>query len=207
MCNRFEAKSKETIEKCQKSIYRDLWISQVEIVTYSGPHRRLWMGPQFTFKTYLDSQRSIPLACPSLPVQLGSNRSEPMAISVGAVRDSTTTTAGGKVLGPGSLHSIPVVIEASSTGSFDHIPAGPVMEVCGSWSDNDYISCDEQEGRLRKCLADAMVETTSFSHPPPPLSPLSIGKGDLSSEDLSDGRRRNSSGRGGDQSLFDHEDL
>lgn len=28
------------------------WLSQVEIITSSGPHRRLWMGPQFIFKTY-----------------------------------------------------------------------------------------------------------------------------------------------------------
>jgi breast carcinoma-amplified sequence 3 len=28
------------------------WLSQVEIVTHAGPHRRLWMGPQFIFKTY-----------------------------------------------------------------------------------------------------------------------------------------------------------
>lgn len=28
------------------------WLSQVEILTHAGPHRRLWMGPQFTFKTY-----------------------------------------------------------------------------------------------------------------------------------------------------------
>uniref|UniRef100_A0A8C5LSW5 BCAS3 microtubule associated cell migration factor n=1 Tax=Leptobrachium leishanense TaxID=445787 RepID=A0A8C5LSW5_9ANUR len=27
------------------------WLSQVEIVTHTGPHRRLWMGPQFQFKT------------------------------------------------------------------------------------------------------------------------------------------------------------
>ncbi|XP_022648182.1 breast carcinoma-amplified sequence 3-like isoform X2 [Varroa destructor] len=26
------------------------WMSQVEIVTYAPPHRRLWMGPQFSFK-------------------------------------------------------------------------------------------------------------------------------------------------------------
>lgn len=30
----------------------DRWLSQVEIVTHAGPHRRLWMGPQFIFKTY-----------------------------------------------------------------------------------------------------------------------------------------------------------
>ncbi|KAK9509588.1 hypothetical protein O3M35_006868 [Rhynocoris fuscipes] len=28
----------------------DRWMSQVEIVTHTGPHRRLWMGPQFSFK-------------------------------------------------------------------------------------------------------------------------------------------------------------
>ncbi|KAL1122971.1 hypothetical protein AAG570_003295 [Ranatra chinensis] len=29
----------------------DRWLSQVEIITHTGPHRRLWMGPQFSFKT------------------------------------------------------------------------------------------------------------------------------------------------------------
>ncbi|EEB15587.1 breast carcinoma AMPlified sequence, putative [Pediculus humanus corporis] len=28
------------------------WLSQVEIITHTGPHRRLWMGPQFVFKTF-----------------------------------------------------------------------------------------------------------------------------------------------------------
>lgn len=27
------------------------WMAQVEIYTHSGPPRRLWMGPQFTFKS------------------------------------------------------------------------------------------------------------------------------------------------------------
>ena len=30
----------------------DKWLSQVEIITHIGPHRRLWMGPQFCFKTF-----------------------------------------------------------------------------------------------------------------------------------------------------------
>lgn len=30
----------------------DRWLAQVEITTHAGPHRRLWMGPQFVFKTY-----------------------------------------------------------------------------------------------------------------------------------------------------------
>lgn len=28
------------------------WLSQVEMITHVGPHRRLWMGPQFAFKTF-----------------------------------------------------------------------------------------------------------------------------------------------------------
>lgn len=30
----------------------DSWLAQVEIITHAGPHRRLWMGPQFVFKNY-----------------------------------------------------------------------------------------------------------------------------------------------------------
>ena len=30
---------------------QETWLAQVEINTHAGPHRRLWMGPQFTFKT------------------------------------------------------------------------------------------------------------------------------------------------------------
>lgn len=44
----FNDNSKQTLKK----IDDDRWLSQVEIVTHAGPHRRLWMGPQFTFKTY-----------------------------------------------------------------------------------------------------------------------------------------------------------
>lgn len=38
-----------------KSAMKAVFVPQVEIVPYNGPHRRLWMGPQFTFKTYRDS--------------------------------------------------------------------------------------------------------------------------------------------------------
>lgn len=39
----------------------DRWLSQVEIITHAGPHRRLWMGPQFTFKTYTTTNGYVPL--------------------------------------------------------------------------------------------------------------------------------------------------
>lgn len=40
------------IENATNYQRNDRWLSQVEIVTHAGPHRRLWMGPQFVFKTY-----------------------------------------------------------------------------------------------------------------------------------------------------------
>ncbi|KAE9414530.1 hypothetical protein Angca_010048, partial [Angiostrongylus cantonensis] len=43
----------------------DTWISQVEVCTYSGPHRRLWMGPQFKFFEYREENTSAELMTPS----------------------------------------------------------------------------------------------------------------------------------------------
>mgnify|MGYP001794365988 CR=1 FL=1 len=38
---------------CEKlCVSCEMCVVQVEIVTYSGPSRRLWMGPQFKFKTF-----------------------------------------------------------------------------------------------------------------------------------------------------------
>lgn len=34
------------------------WLPHVEVLTYSGPHRRLWMGPQFSFGIYAPSGHS-----------------------------------------------------------------------------------------------------------------------------------------------------
>jgi hypothetical protein len=36
---------------CRKSSNNE-WLQHVEVKTYSSPHRRLWMGPQFTFGVY-----------------------------------------------------------------------------------------------------------------------------------------------------------
>lgn len=33
---------------------REKWLSEVELLTYAPPTRRLWMGPQFSFKTFSD---------------------------------------------------------------------------------------------------------------------------------------------------------
>ena len=39
-----------------RSAQYTFWMSQVEMNTHAPPHRRLWMGPQFTFKTILSDQ-------------------------------------------------------------------------------------------------------------------------------------------------------
>ena len=31
----------------------------MEIITHAGPHRRLWMGPQFSFKTFQTQQTTV----------------------------------------------------------------------------------------------------------------------------------------------------
>lgn len=53
----------------------DRWLSQVEIVTHAGPHRRLWMGPQFVFKTYNAPSGSVDLLINFFDRNISSNRS------------------------------------------------------------------------------------------------------------------------------------
>ena len=57
---------------------------------------------------------------------------------------------------------MPVVIEATSLGTFER-NGGVTREVCGSWSDNDYVSCDEHERELRATIAEAMRESPSLA--------------------------------------------
>ncbi|KRX20882.1 Breast carcinoma-amplified sequence 3 -like protein [Trichinella nelsoni] len=122
----------------------DCSIAEIETITYAGPHRRLWMGPQFTFKTFVDPFQSASLELPLSAVQ-SSDRSQPMPVPNRQF-----------------VNAVPVVVEASSAGSFDLTPELSV-EVCGSWSDNDYITCSEKEGRLRRCIAMAMEENMDSS--------------------------------------------
>jgi len=111
------------------------WISQVEIATYSGPARRLWLGPQFTFKTYISPQQSAALLTAGGDERV--NRSAPMSMP-GRIRPNT----------------VPVVIDATAFGSFEQSP-GMALEVCGSWSS---VSGDETEQKLRRKLQEAMLD-------------------------------------------------
>ena len=42
-----------------KTQSKDDWLRQVEMNTHVGPHRRLWMGPQFQFKHYSEATVSV----------------------------------------------------------------------------------------------------------------------------------------------------
>lgn len=49
-------KAQESAQKFQKQ--DSSWLPHIEVITYSGPHRRLWMGPQFSFGVYAPTGHS-----------------------------------------------------------------------------------------------------------------------------------------------------
>ncbi|VDK45066.1 unnamed protein product [Anisakis simplex] len=135
--NNSSAKDKEVDDSSDSDNSCDNWIAHIEVFTYSEPHRRLWTGPQFTFKTYLSSGHS---SADLVPPGDSAARSYP---------------------GINVMKSIPVMIEAaSSLRSFD--VDEPTQLVCGSWSsDAEYKSCDEHYDVLREKIEEAMKDLTT----------------------------------------------
>uniref|UniRef100_A0A8R1Y992 BCAS3 domain-containing protein n=1 Tax=Onchocerca volvulus TaxID=6282 RepID=A0A8R1Y992_ONCVO len=110
------------------------WISQIEVLTYLDPHRRLWMGPQFSFRTYIQSleHASADLITP------GSNEDR---------------------LHSGITKSVPVIIEA--TGSFGSLDVGEPTEIIGgSWSSDLDPKGLKRQKVLEKKIEEAMHELT-----------------------------------------------
>lgn len=57
-------------EDCRVNVNYELSLHpQVEIVTHTGPHRRLWMGPQFQFKTIHPSGQTTVISSSSSVLQ------------------------------------------------------------------------------------------------------------------------------------------
>ncbi|CAK1551589.1 unnamed protein product [Leptosia nina] len=116
------------------------WLSQVEIVTHAGPHRRLWMGPQFVFKTY---------NCGS-----NSSLSEAEAVEVdtsagaGAARSNPVNM-------PGVRPIVPVLIESGSASSLEHSPSDSFRRKSLLADGGRASVCDVQ---LKEDLAEAMKE-------------------------------------------------
>ncbi|XP_065831598.1 BCAS3 microtubule associated cell migration factor-like isoform X2 [Oscarella lobularis] len=163
--------SSEYLDKGKKTDETDdtRWLANIEIHTYEAPARRLWMGPQFTFKTFK-------------PVGVGSAQDE-MDDLLGAGGDGSATietqadfdmSMDPSTLGLQSLNihrrdqtSQPIPTPTRGLLHRDAIDivvdAGPgsleltQLEIPGSWqSDEDSSSAKERV--LEKHLADAMED-------------------------------------------------
>ncbi|EDW62999.1 breast carcinoma-amplified sequence 3 homolog isoform X2 [Drosophila virilis] len=157
------------------------WLAQVEIITHAGPHRRLWMGPQFVFKNYntpsgsnlnhvdaeaveigvtkttsttLPSTAAAPSAAsltPSGAIIAAVERSSPLNMPLGAAAGLGATVATTGRAG------VPVLIESGSYSSIEQSPK--LMDrFRHGHLDSDYGHGDM---RLKEDLADAMRESPS----------------------------------------------
>ncbi|XP_052751585.1 uncharacterized protein LOC113523466 [Galleria mellonella] len=126
------------------------WLSQVEIVTHAGPHRRLWMGPQFVFKTYSCTGSSSSLS-----------EAETVEVEAGGAGVARSTP----VNMPAARPLVPVLVDSGSASSLEQSPLegarrkSLVTEYRGSGSGGASGGgggvCDVQ---LREDLAEAMKE-------------------------------------------------
>uniref|UniRef100_A0A914EFI6 BCAS3 domain-containing protein n=1 Tax=Acrobeloides nanus TaxID=290746 RepID=A0A914EFI6_9BILA len=118
----------------------DNWIRHIEGTCYSGPHRRIWMGPQFSFGVYTPTSHS--------------------SAQLFNPNDTHGTIA--------SLQKCcPVLIDKNS--SFSSLKCDtsfdcPSRIVCGSWSSESDFKSTFDDGTMfevKERLEDAMRETTS----------------------------------------------
>ncbi|XP_076619555.1 uncharacterized protein LOC143340968 isoform X3 [Colletes latitarsis] len=131
----------------------DRWLSQVEIVTHAGPHRRLWMGPQFVFKTYNATSGG--------PVNLV----ETEAIEIGVTGVSRPARSNPVNMPRAASRAlVPVVIDGSGS-SYEQSPR--FMEAYGDSLDSENTGVGNGENQLREDLAEAMLETSIAPHRAP----------------------------------------
>ncbi|KAM7340527.1 hypothetical protein ACRRTK_001142 [Alexandromys fortis] len=150
------------------------WLSQVEIVTHTGPHRRLWMGPQFQFKTIHPSGQTTVISSSSSVLQSHgpSDTPQPLldfdtddldlnSLRIQPVR-SVPASMPGSSRPDSDRRGVSTVIDAAS-GIFDRSVA--LLEVCGSWPEGFGLphmsSMEHTEEGLRERLADVMAESPS----------------------------------------------
>ncbi|XP_075445745.1 BCAS3 microtubule associated cell migration factor isoform X2 [Ascaphus truei] len=148
------------------------WLSQVEIVTHTGPHRRLWMGPQFQFKTIHPSGQTTVISSSSsvLHSHGPSDTPQPLLdfdtddLDLNSLRIQPVRSE--PVSMPGSPRPVSdrrgasTIIDASS-GAYDR--SVTLLEVCGSWPESSGLrhisSIESTDEGLRERLADAMSES------------------------------------------------
>lgn len=158
----------------------DQWVSQVEMITHAAPHRRLWMGPQFSFKTFqggsatvLSSSSPILLSegteCTGMQMDLVSDELNLHSLNLSPVRKKTAPLSMPGACSskqsldpqPGSL-PYSAFIEACDSGSYSYSPGG-VLEAHGRWIDPNFPSAtgfDDTEELLKENLAEAMSESS-----------------------------------------------
>ncbi|XP_071946619.1 BCAS3 microtubule associated cell migration factor-like [Antedon mediterranea] len=153
--------------------FSDQWLEEVEMATHAGPHRRLWMGPQFHFKPVTQSSSTTVLAShsPALlsqsqdssetalendddiydlqSINLQPPRSQPMPTPCNSKENTVDDCL------TDEMSSLPTFIEYGS-GKFDQMPN--LLEV----------SCSSRfpeapEDALKHNLAEAMVESEQSS--------------------------------------------
>ncbi|KAJ8312437.1 hypothetical protein KUTeg_009810 [Tegillarca granosa] len=145
------------------------WLSQVEIFTHVGPHRRLWMGPQFAFKTYQNVQNTTVLS-PNSSALLSQSpeanvaamdiptRSSPVAMPNSRPAYRRQAMGSDSTPPPGKGPNTPLLIEA---GSFDQSPN--LCDVYSSWAESTVAKqprgSEEEEDRIKETLAEAMLES------------------------------------------------
>ncbi|KAG5315143.1 BCAS3 protein, partial [Acromyrmex insinuator] len=130
----------------------DRWLSQVEIVTHAGPHRRLWMGPQFVFKTY------------NAPSGVAVNLVEAEAVEIGITGSRPARSKPVNMPHAASRPLMPVVIDGSGS-SYEQSPR--FMEAYGDPLDSENVAVGSCESQLREDLAEAMLEISIASHRAP----------------------------------------
>lgn len=118
------------------------WLSQVEILTHIGPARRLWMGPQFSFRPFQkpgeeDELKDLDVTVACRP------RSDPVQMP-----------------GGGIMRQKPVYIECGSANSFELSPRFDAAAVRGS---REQVHLDvEQE--LKEAMSDTVASNRSGQH-------------------------------------------
>uniref|UniRef100_A0A8C1PM22 BCAS3 microtubule associated cell migration factor n=1 Tax=Cyprinus carpio TaxID=7962 RepID=A0A8C1PM22_CYPCA len=152
------------------------WLSQVEIVTHTGPHRRLWMGPQFQFKTIHPSGQTTVISSSSsvLQSQGPSDTQQPLLdfdtddldldLHIWPLK-STPYSSPRSVSCESKLRFELLLFSLvySLAGMFDR--SVTLLEVCGSWPESFGLrhmsSVEATEEGLKERLADAMSESPS----------------------------------------------
>ncbi|XP_037533902.1 breast carcinoma-amplified sequence 3 [Nematolebias whitei] len=169
--------SSDSLESDHSGQDDEEWLSQVEIVTHTGPHRRLWMGPQFQFKTIHPSGQTTVISTSSsvLQSQGPADVQQPLldfdtddldlhSLRIQPVRSEPVSM-------PGSSRLVterrgPLNIMDAGSGPFDG-RGMTLLEVCGSWPESFSVprhivgSTDASDEGLRERLADAMSESPS----------------------------------------------